>query len=135
PRDLGVGHGDVQVLRDLLGERSVRVAGQELQLVRHRRLVPVRVVGAGGFEPPNTGSKVPRLATWPRPIVFASPDPAPRRPAAAHYRTRRASVGGAPSPATTCSAHYRTRIAGPRSVRTAQHPQRARATRVRICRA
>ena len=26
------------------------------------------VVGAGGFEPSNTGSKVPRLTAWPRPI-------------------------------------------------------------------
>src|SRR5215471_12390689 len=26
-----------------------------------------RRVGAGGFEPPNTGSKVPRLTAWPRP--------------------------------------------------------------------
>src|SRR6185295_9632313 len=25
------------------------------------------MVGAGGFEPPNTGSKVPRLTAWPRP--------------------------------------------------------------------
>ena len=29
---------------------------------------PINVVGAGGFEPPNTGSKVPRLTAWPRPI-------------------------------------------------------------------
>src|SRR5215831_7242414 len=29
--------------------------------------VPMSMVGAGGFEPPNTGSKVPRLSTWPRP--------------------------------------------------------------------
>ena len=28
----------------------------------------IKVVGAGGFEPPNTGSKVPRLTAWPRPI-------------------------------------------------------------------
>src|SRR4029078_1130668 len=27
------------------------------------------LVGAGGFEPPNTGSKVPRLTAWPRPSV------------------------------------------------------------------
>ena len=27
------------------------------------------LVGAGGFEPPNTGSKVPRLTAWPRPTT------------------------------------------------------------------
>jgi len=37
------------------------------------------LVGAGGFEPPNTGSKVPRLTTWPRPRSF--------RPCAAGFRT------------------------------------------------
>ena len=34
-----------------------------------RQLVTEHVVGAGGFEPPNTGSKVPRLTAWPRPIA------------------------------------------------------------------
>src|SRR4029079_11038859 len=28
---------------------------------------PLDGIGAGGFEPPNTGSKVPRLTAWPRP--------------------------------------------------------------------
>ena len=68
----------------------------------------IGLVGAGGFEPPNTGSKVPRLAAWPRPI-----DPAP------DYR--------APFP--------RIRTAGPRSVRTAQHSHEPRATRAWIWRA
>src|SRR5438034_1262804 len=56
----------VQVQREHLRQRAVCVAGEQLQVVGHRRLA-LRVVGAGGFEPPNTGSKVPRLATWPRP--------------------------------------------------------------------
>src|SRR6185295_17829893 len=30
-----------------------------------------KVVGAEGFEPSNTGSKVPRLTAWPRPIERA----------------------------------------------------------------
>ena len=30
-----------------------------------------RLVGAEGFEPSNTGSKVPRLTAWPRPIWWA----------------------------------------------------------------
>ena len=30
------------------------------------------LVGAGGFEPPNTGAKVPRLTAWPRPSPWHS---------------------------------------------------------------
>src|SRR5438552_336971 len=64
--DLRVRDRHAKILRDLLRQRAVCVAGEQLQVVGHRRLA-LRVVGAGGFEPPNTGSKVPRLATWPRP--------------------------------------------------------------------
>src|SRR5205814_8822823 len=32
-----------------------------------------RLAGAEGFEPSNTGSKVPRLTAWPRPTVPAAP--------------------------------------------------------------
>src|SRR4029453_5345705 len=39
-----------------------------------RRTSVAELVGAGGFEPPNTGSKVPRLTAWPRPTT------SPRRP-------------------------------------------------------
>src|SRR5581483_5372517 len=38
----------------------------------HRRLQLVEVAGAEGFEPSNTGSKVPRLTAWPRPKQSAS---------------------------------------------------------------
>src|SRR5262249_57533155 len=31
------------------------------------------VVGGGGFERPNTGSKVPRLTAWPRPSAARAP--------------------------------------------------------------
>src|SRR3990170_4543187 len=40
-RDLRIGQRQAQVLRDLLGQRPVRVAREELQLVRHRLLVKV----------------------------------------------------------------------------------------------
>src|ERR1051326_6998028 len=33
-------------------------------------VVIIGLVGAGGFEPPNTGSKVPRLTAWPRPRIM-----------------------------------------------------------------
>src|SRR5205823_3024461 len=48
------------------------VAREEFQLVGHQCLALVGVAGAGGFEPPNTGSKVPRLTAWPRPFIPAS---------------------------------------------------------------
>ena len=36
-----------------------------------------RLAGAEGFEPSNTGSKVPRLTAWPRPNVVQSGAPTP----------------------------------------------------------
>src|SRR3954452_10043750 len=41
------------------------------------------VAGAGGFEPPNTGSKVPRLTAWPRPRNIRE---TPREPLRANYK-------------------------------------------------
>ena len=38
-----------------------------LRRARHGASAASRMAGAGGFEPPNTGSKVPRLTAWPRP--------------------------------------------------------------------
>src|SRR6185503_16873833 len=73
-RYLALAERDAEVLGDLFGQGAVRVPGEELQLVRHGRLTH-DVVGAGGFEPPNTGSKVPRLAAWPRPIKLVSRRP------------------------------------------------------------
>src|SRR5262249_39147696 len=69
--DLRVGERHTKVLGDLLRERTVRVAAEQLQVVGHRALA-LKVVGAGGFEPPNTGSQVPRLAAWPRPGICIS---------------------------------------------------------------
>src|SRR5207244_1564271 len=101
---------EVGRLLDRLGERAVRVAGQELQLIRHRRLV-LSCGWGGRIRTSEYGIQSPapcRLATPHRVPFF---DDRPRRP------------------------YFRIRIAGPRSVRTAQHPQRARVTRARICRA
>src|SRR5213080_2487074 len=97
-RHLRVRQRHAQVLPDLLGQRPVRVPRQELQFVGHRCLAR-GVVGAGGFEPPNTGSKVPRLATWPRPIVRVSsglPGHPDRR---ASNRAHRPARPGAPGDA------------------------------------
>src|SRR5207247_4278775 len=76
-RDLRVAERHVEVLRDLLRQRPVGVAREDLQLVTHACHAPF-MVGAGGFEPPNTGSKVPRLATWPRPSEPWTPIITPR---------------------------------------------------------
>src|SRR6185503_11435745 len=42
--------------------------------------VPPGLAGAEGFEPSNTGSKVPRLTAWPRPIPFTPLAPRRRPP-------------------------------------------------------
>ena len=63
-RGTSTAEGDAEVVSDLLGERPIRIAGEQLEVVRHRPASPERhreVVGAEGFEPPNTGPKVPRL--------------------------------------------------------------------------
>ena len=82
--------------------RQVRVgaAGEDLQLAepgRHQAFTAERsshrcarsrpqrqllLVGAEGFEPSNTGSKVPRLTAWPRPstVVDMTAIPRSRRP-------------------------------------------------------
>src|SRR3989442_923684 len=74
------------------------------------------VVGAGGFEPPNTGFKVPRL----------------NRLATPHQVQAHA-------PPHWVQGHFARvpliRIAGPCSARTAQHAHDPRTTRVRIWRA
>src|SRR6185436_10499312 len=47
------------------------------------------LVGAGGFEPPNTGSKVPRLTAWPRPSTERRPTAArPTHPLATRLALR-----------------------------------------------
>src|ERR671918_72419 len=71
--------------------RSRRCAPRLLPRVMHHATGPPRLhavgldrkamAGAGGFEPPNTGSKVPRLTAWPRPnthlfVILAVPHPA-----------------------------------------------------------
>src|SRR5262249_60980413 len=86
-RDLRLTERQAKRGRDLLRKRPVGIAREKLQLIRHgfchsftspTRAGPrlIRMVGAGGFEPPNTGSKVPRLTTWPRP---SPPPPGARR--------------------------------------------------------
>src|SRR5215470_13091573 len=47
------------------------------------------MVGAGGFEPPNTGSKVPRLAAWPRPIINVGESESPLLPNTPHRVPKR----------------------------------------------
>ena len=91
----------------------VRVPREQLQLVRHGschsftgpawpgpRLI--WMVGAGGFEPPNTGSKVPRLTTWPRPrssrLSVAGCRIAPGRRAAANRQDRAGDRARDPEP-------------------------------------
>ena len=57
------------------------------------------MVGAGGFEPPNTGSKVPRLTAWPRPrSVRPSASSAPPRSAARIVRAGPVTVRVDPEP-------------------------------------
>src|SRR4029078_12244177 len=49
-------------------QHSPRASPRPLESAKKAENVTVPcVVGAGGFEPPNTGSKVPRLTAWPRP--------------------------------------------------------------------
>ena len=102
-RDLGVRkpeqprlpHRHAKELGDLAGERRMGAARKELQMTAVHRLVgklrirparsrdsvgpnhiaPASMVGAGGFEPPNTGSKVPRLTAWPRPSPIRGASP------------------------------------------------------------
>ena len=50
--------------RNLARQGTMRASGKQLQLPTTHS-----VVGAEGFEPSNTGSKVPRLTAWPRPII------------------------------------------------------------------
>ena len=64
-RDVGVAQAHVQVLGDLLGQGPVRVAREQLQLVRHGVLLSFpcprkMMAGAGGIEPPLRGPK-PRV--------------------------------------------------------------------------
>ena len=98
------------------------------------------MVGAEGFEPSNTGSKVPRLTTWPRPIkrrpvpheapvlTTANPlfyparfgpsrparQPSPRDPAVA-LEPRRRGTSAAPHGADLCGCSRRSaaQTAGP----------------------
>src|SRR6185503_2383472 len=62
---------------DVAREPRVRTSGEHLQFaepgcherITHHHLQPRDLAGAEGFEPSNTGSKVPRLTAWPRPTV------------------------------------------------------------------
>src|SRR5205823_13269979 len=60
-----------QMLRDLAGQLRVSAPREQFQFSVPCNSVHFQVceklAGAGGFEPPNTGSKVPRLTAWPRP--------------------------------------------------------------------
>ncbi len=67
-------------LRDLARQFRMGAAREDFQLAepgRHERIqccpTPTRMAGAEGFEPSNTGSKVPRLTAWPRPNSRQSP--------------------------------------------------------------
>src|SRR5262249_32057058 len=82
-RDLRVGKAleprvadlDLQELGNLLRQRAVGASGEDLELLAaggrqcacRYHADTIGMVGAGGFEPPNTGSKAPRLTAWPRP--------------------------------------------------------------------
>src|SRR5207342_2987723 len=73
-----------QVLGNLARKRGMSRTGEELQrTVSHREpsdTTKKELVGAEGFEPSNTGSKVPRLTAWPRPIPFTPLAPRRRPP-------------------------------------------------------
>src|SRR5262249_22885946 len=119
-RDVGVAQRHVELLGDLFGERAIRVAGEELQLVRH---------GA---------------------VAFLSRPGAAMRPRRGPHRRGwggrdRTSVAGSKAPSPTARRRPKivrplsipqiARTAGPPWVRTAQQAQPARFTRRRICRA
>src|SRR5258706_7575438 len=65
PGQMGAPQGNPQGPCDGLAERAVRASGEHLQLSAHS--LATGLAGAEGFEPSNTGSKAPRLTTWPRP--------------------------------------------------------------------
>ncbi len=75
PLQAGLTDVHAEKLGNLAREGAMRASRKELQLptthklVRHAAEPARRMVGAEGFEPSNTGSKVPRLTAWPRPIV------------------------------------------------------------------
>ena len=67
---------DAEKRRNLSRQVGMGAAGKHFQLAEpdcHRGLThhlqPRDLAGAEGFEPSNTGSKVPRLTAWPRPIM------------------------------------------------------------------
>src|SRR4029078_1462303 len=93
----------------------------------------VKLVGAEGFEPSNTGSKDPRLTAWPRPnapgqIVIVYGFPRLRQPASAALRhdiarvvdTRRDSASWSPAPSNP---------GGPGPPRARRRPRGARKDR------
>ena len=55
---MGLPEGNAQVLADLLGKRHVGVSGKYSYFFEHRKsFTQSQLAGAGGFEPPNAGSK------------------------------------------------------------------------------
>src|SRR5262249_30259538 len=105
-RDLGRAEGHPEVLRDLFGERPIRVAGEELEVVGHAPLAsPVPVGGWGG------GIRTPE---------YGIQSPAPYRLATPHRPGHHSAL---------------SRMAGPPMVRTAQHDHDSLASRARSCRA
>ncbi len=84
-REVGAAQGDPQRAGDALAQARVGASREYLQLLAHDirsvdHALPVPLgpghaaprrgpglAGAEGFEPSNTGSKAPRLTTWPRP--------------------------------------------------------------------
>ena len=141
-RDVGVAQRHVQVLGDLLRQGPVRVAGEELQLVRPWSPVSLDCVALFFVVSARLACRL-RLA---RPLLlFISARLALRLRLARPLRRRgwggrnRTSIAGAkaPSPTTERRPSVLTcaRIAGPECVRTAQQAQPARFTRRRIWRA
>ena len=105
---------DAEVLGDLLRQRGMRASRKQLQLARESWPDVVArspsnhaiLVGAEGFEPSNTGSKVPRLTAWPRPICrMIGEGPMTGRPPGSRV----------PQSGRTCPSQTRKFITGPRA--------------------